>query len=52
MKALPVAGDTDWRGIWSGDVRRDTLTLFTCGGAFDAATHEYVSRIVVRAERG
>ena len=27
------------------------LTLITCGGEFDAVRHEYLSRLVVRAER-
>lgn len=51
VKELPASTDTDWRAIWSGDVKRETVTLFTCGGSFDAATHAYGSRIIVRAER-
>ncbi|MSQ31605.1 MAG: class F sortase [Dehalococcoidia bacterium] len=41
----------DWLAIWSGKVAKDTITLYTCGGAFDAKTLEYADRIVVRAER-
>jgi len=26
------ADGTDWQKIWSGDVKRETVTLFTCGG--------------------
>lgn len=42
---------TDWEEIWSSDVGVDSITLFTCGGAFDAASRSYADRIVVRAER-
>ena len=45
------AEDTDWGPIWSSAVPTDTITLFTCGGAFDPDTHEYSTRLVVRAER-
>jgi hypothetical protein len=26
------------------------ITLITCGGAFNQATHEYVDRVIVRAK--
>ncbi len=42
---------TDWMSIWSGKVPKDSITLYTCGGAFDTLTKEYSDRIVVRAER-
>jgi len=41
----------DWAGIWSSKVATDTITLYTCGGAFDFRTAEYADRVVVRAER-
>lgn len=41
----------DWTSIWSSKVPKDTITLYTCGGAFDTITKEYSDRIVVRAER-
>lgn len=34
-----------------GDVGHETLTLITCGGAFDAAAGEYLQRQVVRANK-
>jgi sortase (surface protein transpeptidase) len=50
-KKFSATGDTDWASIWSGDVKVDSITLFTCGGTFDYDTHEYSDRFVVRAER-
>jgi sortase (surface protein transpeptidase) len=44
-------GATDWGAIWRGTPGVDEITLYTCGGAFDAATRSYADRIVVRAER-
>ncbi|TAJ21612.1 MAG: class F sortase [Dehalococcoidia bacterium] len=41
----------DWTTVWSGKVPKDTITLYTCGGAFDTITKEYSDRVVVRAER-
>ena len=46
-----VSEKTDWGKVWNGDVKKDTITLFTCGGVFDTATHEYSVRLVVKAER-
>ena len=45
------ADKADWSEVWSSDVKKDTITLFTCGGAFDQTTHEYSHRRIVRAER-
>jgi len=45
------AGQADWGKVWSSDVKKDTITLFTCGGTFNPETHEYSSRLIVRAER-
>jgi sortase (surface protein transpeptidase) len=41
----------DWAAIWKANPAKETITLFTCGGAFDPDTHEYTRRRVVRAER-
>ena len=38
-----------WGEIWSDDVETDSITLYTCGGDFDAATASYADRYVVRA---
>ena len=46
------AASADWGKVWSSDVKKDTITLFTCGGAFNPQTHEYSTRLIVRAERG
>ncbi|GMU39806.1 MAG: hypothetical protein AMXMBFR23_06720 [Chloroflexota bacterium] len=47
-----VAEDSPrWRSIWSRNVRVDTVTLFTCTGAFDPSDASYSHRTVVRAER-
>lgn len=47
-----VADDSPrWRSIWSSNVRIETVTLFTCTGAFDASDASYSHRSVVRAER-
>lgn len=45
------ADKSDWSDVWSSNVKKETITLFTCGGTFDQATHEYSHRLVVRAER-
>ena len=42
---------TEWTGIWSAKVPKETITLYTCAGSFDAKTLEYSDRVVVRAER-
>ena len=51
VKQLPNSASTDWSSIWSSNVKTDSVTLFTCGGSFDSKSHEYTSRVVVRAER-
>lgn len=45
------ATTTDWGQYWSSDVKVDSITLFTCSGKFNPDTHEYSSRLIVRAER-
>jgi hypothetical protein len=45
------ADGTDWASIWSSDVPVDSITLYTCGGTFDAGSRSYQDRVVVRAER-
>jgi hypothetical protein len=45
------AQTADWASVFSSDVPRDSITLFTCGGTFDRATLDYSDRFVVRAER-
>jgi len=42
---------TDWGEVWSSNVPVESLTLYTCGGDFDAVTQGYRERVVVRAER-
>lgn len=49
LSAAP--GATDWNAVWSSDVPVDTITLYTCSGAFDAASSSYVDRVVLKAER-
>lgn len=49
LSAAP--GATDWGAVWSADVPVDSITLYTCGGAFDEATRSYIDRVVVQAER-
>lgn len=44
------AGSADWGSVWSSG-GGDAVTLYTCGGTFDASTLEYSDRVVVRAER-
>ena len=45
------AEGADWGTVWSSEVKAETITLFTCGGTFNPETHEYSTRLVVRAER-
>ncbi len=42
--------NADWASVWKSN-GKDSVTLYTCGGAFDASTAEYADRVVVRAER-
>ncbi|GMU39627.1 MAG: hypothetical protein AMXMBFR23_04930 [Chloroflexota bacterium] len=47
-----VAADgAGWAQVWSNADGIDSITLYTCGGEFDATTREYSHRIVVRAQR-
>jgi LPXTG-site transpeptidase (sortase) family protein len=46
------ASDTQWADYLSSDVGIDSITLITCGGQFDAETHGYTKRTLVRATRG
>lgn len=48
---LTAGGQTDWSTIWSSNTAVDSITLYTCGGAFNFQTREYEDRIVVRATR-
>jgi LPXTG-site transpeptidase (sortase) family protein len=45
------ASDAEWSDLLSSDVGIDSITLITCGGQFDAATHSYTKRTLVRATR-
>jgi LPXTG-site transpeptidase (sortase) family protein len=51
VKQLSSSATADWSSVWNGNVKTDTVTLFTCGGNFDSKSHEYTSRTIVRAER-
>jgi LPXTG-site transpeptidase (sortase) family protein len=44
--------DDDWNTLFSADVLGDSITIVTCAGDFNYETHEYPSRLVVRAVRG
>lgn len=46
-----VGTDADWGDYMSSEVDYDSITLITCGGAFDASTHGYSQRTLVRATR-
>ena len=41
----------EWGELLSSDVGIDSITLITCGGQFDAETHAYTKRTLVRATR-
>lgn len=45
------ANTTDWGQHWSSNVKVDSITLYTCSGKFNPDTHEYSTRLIVRAER-
>lgn len=45
------ADQATWGEYWKSSVAVDSITLYTCAGAFDAASISYSDRIVVRAER-
>lgn len=46
-----AADGPGWAQVWSNADGIDSITLYTCGGEFDATTREYSHRIVVRAQR-
>lgn len=48
---VAVGNSNRWGEIWSGDVDVDSITLYTCGGDFDASNATYADRLVVRATR-
>lgn len=50
-RRVTADGGADWTDVLSAQVDRDSVTLVTCSGAFDAATHTYDERTVVRAQR-
>lgn len=45
------ATEAQWADLMSSDVGIDSITLITCGGQFDAETHGYTKRTLVRATR-
>lgn len=45
------ANTTDWGQQWNNNVKVDSITLYTCSGKFNPDTHEYSTRLIVRAER-
>lgn len=45
------ASDERWSQLLGSNVGGESITLVTCGGAFDHETREYASRLVVRAIR-
>ena len=40
----------NWREAWTADVPVESVTLYTCGGTFDAESRKYSDRLVVRAQ--
>ena len=46
-----VKANSNTAEILTADVPVDSITLITCGGAFDSTTRSYEDRIVIRAER-
>lgn len=47
-----VKTESQWGEFLASDVGIDAITLVTCGGEFDPATHAYTKRTIVRATRG
>jgi LPXTG-site transpeptidase (sortase) family protein len=47
-----VKTESQWGEFLASDVGIDAITLVTCGGEFDPATHAYTKRTLVRATRG
>ncbi|MGE3961878.1 MAG: class F sortase [Dehalococcoidia bacterium] len=50
-RLLADASNSSWGDVLSAFVPTDSLTLYTCDGAFNGATLSYSHRLVVRAER-
>ena len=50
VRRIPAEDDA-WADLLTAQVPLESITLFTCGGDFDARRLEYEDRIVVRAER-
>ncbi len=48
---VPAEPPQDVLSAIIGPTQQDVVTLITCGGAWDYATHQYDHRVVVRAER-
>src|SRR4051794_28001574 len=48
--ATSVSETADWQPIVSATAK-ESVTIITCGGSFNARTHSYDSRQVVKAER-
>jgi hypothetical protein len=46
-----VAADTPPVEFLTQGGPQEELTLITCGGTFDHAAHQYLSRVIVRAVR-
>jgi hypothetical protein len=51
LEEVDASDATNWYPYWTSNVQVDSITLFTCGGAFDRSTFAYSHRIMVRAER-
>lgn len=50
-RQVTSGGQTDWGSIWSSNTGTDSITIYTCGGAFNFQTREYQDRVIVRANR-
>lgn len=50
-QTLPEQTNEAWGSVLSRSVSTDSLTLYTCDGAFDRGTLSFSHRLVVRAER-
>lgn len=51
VRAVSAVNGTEWAGVLSDRVDRDSITLVTCGGEFDFGSRSYDERVVVRASR-
>lgn len=50
-RLMPEVSNSAWVDVLSRFVPTDSLTLYTCDGLFDAASHTYSHRLVIRAEK-